>query len=83
MDKTRDNKSDIIKYAIETLDIKNRNEILMVGDRYHDVVGAKDSSIDCCYVTYGYGSVEEAKEYGANYIIDSLKDVIKIIKDSK
>lgn len=83
MDKTRDNKSDIIKYAIETLDIKNKDEILMVGDRYHDVVGAKDNDINCCYVTYGYGSVEEAKKYGANYIIDNLKDLIKIIKDSK
>ena len=82
MDKSRDNKTDIIKYAIDILDIKNKDEILMVGDRFHDVVGAKDNNIKCCYVTYGYGSVDEAKKYGANYIIDSFSDLINILKDS-
>jgi len=82
LDKSRDKKSDIIKYAIDSLNITNLDEVLMVGDRFHDVVGAKENGIKCCYVTYGYGSVDEAKKYGADYIIDSLYEVIKIIKDS-
>lgn len=82
MDKSRDNKTDIIKYAIESLNIKNLDEVLMVGDRHHDVVGAKENNIKCCYVTYGYGTVDEAKEYGANYIIDKFPDLIEIIKGS-
>ena len=82
-DKSRDKKSDIIKYALDELDIKNKNEVLMVGDRYHDVVGAKENNIDSCYVTYGYGSIDEAKKYGANYIIDKFTDLIGIIKSSR
>ena len=83
LDKSRDTKSDIIKYAIDSLNITNLDEILMVGDRYHDVEGAKLNNIKCCYVTYGYGSIDEAKKYGANYIIDSLDEVLGIIKDSR
>ena len=82
MDKTRDNKTVIIKYAIDELNITNLDEILMVGDRHHDIVGAKDNGIKCCYVTYGYGSVDEANKYGANYIISDLLDLIDIIKGS-
>lgn len=82
-DKSRDKKEDIIRYAIETLNIKDLDSILMVGDRHHDIVGAKNNGIKSCYVTYGYGSLAEAKEYGANYIIDDFKDLLKIIKDSK
>lgn len=82
MDKSRDNKSDIIKYAIDYFNVSNLDEILMVGDRHHDIVGAKNNGIKCCYVTYGYGSVDEANKYGANYIINDLLDLIDIIKDS-
>ncbi len=82
MDKSRDNKTDIIKYAIESLNIKNLDEVLMVGDRHHDVVGAKENNIKCCYVTYGYGTVDEAKKYDATYIIAKFPDLIEIIKGS-
>ena len=82
LDKSRDKKSDIIKYGIDSLNINNLDEVLMVGDRFHDVVGAKENGIKCCYVTYGYGSIDEAEKYGADYIIDSLAKLISIIKDS-
>ena len=82
MDETRNKKGQIIKYAIDNLDIKNKDEILMVGDRFHDCIGALENDIKCCYVTYGYGSIEEAKKYQATYIIDDFCDLIKIVKDS-
>lgn len=83
LDESRSKKVQIIKYAIDNLNIKNMDEILMVGDRFHDCVGAHENGIKCCYVTYGYGSVDEAKKYNAEYIIDDLNDLIKIINDSK
>lgn len=83
LDESRSKKGQVIKYAIDNLNIKNMDEILMVGDRFHDCVGAHENGIKCCYVTYGYGSVDEAKKYDAEYIIDDLNDLIKIINDSK
>ena len=82
MDEVRNKKSDIIKYAIDNLNIKNVDEILMVGDRFHDCVGAHENNIKCCYVTYGYGSKDEAIKYNAEYIIDNFKELIYIIKSS-
>ena len=82
LDKSRDNKTDIIKYGIDNLGISSLDEILMVGDRFHDVEGAKNNGIKCAYVTYGYGSVDEANKYKADYIIDSLEGIIEIIKGS-
>ncbi len=83
MDETRNKKGQVIKYAIDSLNILNKDEILMVGDRFHDCIGALENNIDCCYVTYGYGSADEAKKYQATYIIDNFNDLIKIINDSK
>ena len=37
----------------------------MIGDRKHDVIGARAAGIDCIGVLYGYGSAEEMREYGA------------------
>lgn len=82
MDKSRDNKSDIIKYALETLNINNTDEVLMVGDRHHDIIGAHNSNIKCCYVLYGYGSKSEGLNNNAEYIIDNLDELIDIIKGS-
>ena len=82
MDEVRNKKSDIIKYAIDNLNIKNVDEILMVGDRFHDCVGAHENNIKCCYVTYGYGSKDEAIKYNAEYIFDNFKELIYIIKSS-
>ena len=82
MDKSREKKSDIIKYAIDSLNITDLDSILMVGDRFHDIVGAKANNIKSCYVTYGYGSIEEAKEFKAEYIIDKFSDLVEIIKGS-
>jgi phosphoglycolate phosphatase len=43
---------------------------LMVGDREHDVFGARQNGIPCLGVTYGYGSDEELEEAGAAALCD-------------
>lgn len=78
-DEKRTSKAEVIKYAIDSLNIKDTSKILMVGDRFHDVVGAKSNNIDSCYVTYGYGSIDEANEYKPTYIINEMLDLLKII----
>ena len=50
----------------------------MVGDRHHDVHGAKKSGIPVIGVTYGYGSREELTEAGADHIVDTVEDLTKI-----
>lgn len=81
MDETRTRKDEVIEYAIENLDIADRSSIIMIGDREHDVLGAKKCGIDCIGVLYGYGSPEEFRACGAKYIAATAEDVGNIILD--
>ena len=45
------------------------DEIIMIGDRKYDVLGAKKIGVDSIGVLYGYGDLEELKEANPNYII--------------
>ena len=51
----------------------------MVGDRSHDIIGAKKNGIDCAGVLFGYGSREELEEAGADFVADSVEAVKNIV----
>lgn len=42
-----------------------KGETIMVGDREHDVLGARANGLPCLGVTYGYGGAEELDAAGA------------------
>ena len=48
----------------------------MVGDREHDVLGARACGLDCVAVSYGYGTEEELREAGALKITDSADGLL-------
>ena len=75
MDEKRSEKSDIIKYTLEKLKAP-KEKCVMIGDRCYDILGAKENGIASIGVTYGYGSLEELKNSGADYIIDKPIDLI-------
>lgn len=78
LDGTRDKKSDVIKYAIDKLEISDKSKILMVGDRHHDIDGAKECGIDSCGVTFGYAEPNELEKAGADYIVSDFKELLNI-----
>lgn len=51
----------------------------MVGDREHDVLGAKENGLSCMGVLYGYGDRKELEEAGADYIAKTTAEVAEII----
>lgn len=71
-DTSRQNKADVLRYAVQTIGADEPERSLMIGDRLHDVVGAHEVGMDCAYVLFGFGSREEAAEYKAEYIIDTV-----------
>lgn len=75
MDESRSKKDQVIEYAIERNGIKDRSKILMVGDRKHDMIGAKKCGLSACGVLYGYGDFEELKSNGADMIAKDVKDL--------
>lgn len=60
MDGRRTKKTEVIEEALRRLGIqRKREQVLMIGDKEHDVIGAKEAGIPCVAVSYGYGTMEE------------------------
>lgn len=78
-DATRNSKDKVIAYALENLDIKDKSEVVMIGDRHHDIDGAKDNGIDSVGVLWGFGSREELETAGATYIAESVQEILKYV----
>ena len=51
----------------------------MVGDRKFDIIGAKTFGIQSVGVLYGYGDREEFETENADYIVDGVKDLRKLL----
>lgn len=79
LDNTRCKKAEVISYALNSCNIKNLSEVIMIGDREHDIIGAKEVGINSIGVLYGYGSLEELTAANASYIAKTTKDIIQII----
>jgi len=80
----RNTKAKVIAYALSTFAHntgKTVEEIkasaVMVGDRFHDVKGAKENGIPTIGVTFGYGAKEELVVAGAAYIAVTPQDIIE------
>jgi phosphoglycolate phosphatase len=65
LDGTRVDKTELLKYALETTGI-DPAEALMIGDRSHDIVGARNNGLLALGVLYGYGSKQELMQAGAH-----------------
>ena len=68
LDGSRDYKDEVIEYVLAKAGITNRSTVLMIGDRRQDVLGAHKTDIECMGILWGYGSMEELTQAGADYI---------------
>lgn len=82
-DTSKELKCDVIASVLDNLDVKDKNKVLMVGDRLYDIEGAKIVGVDVCAVLYGYGSREEFEKYKADYIVENPQDVVNLVLNCK
>lgn len=75
IDETRTDKGDVIAYALQTAGITEQQQVVMVGDREHDVKGALRNGLPCIGAVYGYGSAEELTGAGAVALADTVEDL--------
>ncbi len=80
MDETRTKKDEVIAYALETENL-SAADVIMVGDRHHDIDGAKKNGMRSVGVTYGYGDREEHESAGADHIAESVTELHKILAE--
>lgn len=81
LDGRLDNKSDLIRHLLASESLVP-GETLMIGDRKYDIKGAKENNCFAAGVTYGYGSMEELTEAGADYLCHRPSDVAKLFAET-
>lgn len=79
-DETRSEKWDVIEYAMDSLKLTDRSEIVMIGDRKHDIIGAKKTGLESVGVLWGYGDREELTAAGADVIFDTVEQLTSLGK---
>ena len=73
----RNTKAKVLQYGIEQMGITKEDAVL-VGDRMYDINGAKEVGVPVVAVEYGYGSVAEFVEHGADYIAKTPHEVAEL-----
>jgi phosphoglycolate phosphatase len=68
LDGSRDYKDQVIEYVLAKAGITDRSSVLMIGDRRQDVLGAHKTGLKCMGILWGFGSMEELTQAGADYI---------------
>ena len=63
----------------ERLDPEN---VWMIGDRVFDVAGGRKNGTRTIGVSWGYGSVEELREAGADAVVESMARLVEILGGS-
>ena len=78
-DGTREHKGEVIEFALSQLETPDVKNIIMVGDRQHDILGAKENDLAVIGVGYGYGTLEELTEAKPDKIVSSVAELSKIL----
>lgn len=81
MDGKINTKEEVIRHAIETAGVEDVEEILMIGDRHHDVEGAAACGIPTLGVLYGFGDREELEKAGAVAIVSTVEEMAEYCMD--
>lgn len=76
---TRRSKSAVIKHVLESVGLEEPADILMIGDRSHDIEGSAEFGIDCVGVTWGYGNATEWS--AARFTASTAEELERIIHD--
>ena len=79
LDGVRSKKGDVIHYALKSANITDLYETVMIGDRSHDIIGAKENKLASIGVLYGFGGQTELEQAGADFIARTPKNIEDII----
>ena len=80
LDERRGSKTQVIQYVFENIKIPSLNQAVMIGDKEHDVIGARAVGIESIGVLYGYGSREELVAAGASYIVQDIQELLALLQ---
>ena len=72
LDGSRTDKAEVIEAVLDRLGNPPKDQVVMVGDRKHDVQGAGKVGLETIGVEYGFAPPGELKEAGATWIVPTV-----------
>ncbi|MEG1568201.1 MAG: HAD hydrolase-like protein [Oscillospiraceae bacterium] len=69
-----ESKTDVLNDVLSQPNLKGCTPV-MIGDRYHDLVGAQNCNIKAIGVLYGYGPKKELAAYNPVYLSETTQDL--------
>lgn len=72
-------KAEVIREALAKARVTDFSTAVMVGDRHHDIDGAKAVGLESIGVLYGYGDREEHEAAGADVILESVAELRSVL----
>lgn len=74
----QEKKQDLLQSVMDQHGIKNLDVCTMIGDRSYDMEAAKSVGTAAIGALFGFGSEQELKETGADYLAQIPLDILKI-----
>ena len=81
-DRNNDSKADVLRRAMEALDV-SASETVLIGDTKYDVLGAKQCGVPCIGVGWGYAAEGELEAAGADWIVPDIPALEKLLEKKK
>ena len=75
LDGTRSNKAELLKWILNRYQLPASADIVMIGDRKHDMIAGNANGLSTIGVGYGYGSQSELKDSGAQHYCETVFDL--------
>ena len=73
LDGRRTDKAEVIQEVLRQLGGPDRAQAVMVGDRKHDILGARACGVESIGVEYGFAPERELEEAGADHIVPTVE----------
>lgn len=78
----RADKRDLIAHVLRT-ERMSPSTVVMIGDRSHDVIGARANGLRSVAVLWGYGSRHELVESGADVLFESVAELVSSLASER
>ena len=80
MDGRHTDKAEIVEEVLHRLGMENRREeVVLVGDRKYEIIGARQRGVGTIGVSYGYGSREELELEWPDCIVDTVTELRNVL----
>lgn len=74
-------KPEIIEKVLAKLGNPDKDEVVMIGDRFYDIEGARACGVTSIGVEYGFAAPNELQKAGADHVVSTVEELGSLLED--